>query len=222
MSEGLYKVLSEHLTPRKRELFDTIASLRTRHLTLVLEDVYQAQNSSAVLRSMESWGIQDIYAIENSNTFLMHRRIAKGAFDWLTVHRFHEHKNNTLECMADLKSKGYKVVATALHKNAIPLEELDITQKTAIVMGTELSGVSDAILEQADENVVIPMHGFTESLNVSVAASVIMQHLSNKLRKSNIPWHLTPEEQLELKIEWAKQSIHWSEHLVEMYENGEI
>jgi tRNA (guanosine-2'-O-)-methyltransferase len=222
MSEGLYTVLSEHLTPRKRELFDSIASLRTRHLTLVLEDVYQAQNSSAVLRSMESWGIQDIYAIENSNTFLMHRRIAKGAFDWLTVHRFHEHKNNTLACMADLKSKGYKVVATALHKNAIPLEQLDITQKTAIVMGTELSGVSDAILEQADENVVIPMHGFTESLNVSVAASVIMQHLSNKLRKSNIPWQLTEEEQLELKIEWAKQSIHWSKHLVEMYENGEI
>jgi tRNA (guanosine-2'-O-)-methyltransferase len=222
MSEGLYTVLSEHLTPRKRELFDSIASLRTRHLTLVLEDVYQAQNSSAVLRSMESWGIQDIYAIENSNTFLMHRRIAKGAFDWLTVHRFHEHKNNTLACMADLKSKGYKVVATALHKNAIPLEQLDITQKTAIVMGTELSGVSDAILEQADENVVIPMHGFTESLNVSVAASVIMQHLSNKLRKSNIPWQLTQEEQLELKIEWAKQSIHWSKHLVEMYENGEI
>lgn len=222
MSEGLYKVLSEHLTPRKRELFESIASLRTRHLTLVLEDVYQAHNSSAVLRSMESWGIQDIYAIENTNPFHMHRRIAKGAFDWLTIHQFHEHKNNTLACIQDLKSKGYKVVATALHENAIPLEELDITQKTAIVMGTELSGVSSTILEQADENVVIPMHGFTESLNVSVAASVIMQHLSNKLRKSNIPWQLSPEEQLELKIEWAKQSIHWSKHLVEMYENREI
>jgi tRNA (guanosine-2'-O-)-methyltransferase len=222
MSEGLYKVLSEHLTPRKRELFDSIASLRTRHLTLVLEDVYQAHNSSAVLRSMESWGIQDIYAIENTNPFHMHRRIAKGAFDWLTIHQFHEHKNNTLACIQDLKSKGYKVVATALHENAIPLEELDITQKTAIVMGTELSGVSSTILEQADENVVIPMHGFTESLNVSVAASVIMQHLSNKLRKSNIPWQLSQEEQLELKIEWAKQSIHWSKHLVEMYENREI
>ena len=222
MSEGLYKVLSEHLTPRKRELFDSIASLRTRHLTLVLEDVYQAHNSSAVLRSMESWGIQDIYAIENTNPFHMHRRIAKGAFDWLTIHQFHEHKNNTLACIQDLKSKGYKVVATALHENAIPLEELDITQKTAIVMGTELSGVSSTILEQADENVVIPMHGFTESLNVSVAASVILQHLSNKLRKSNIPWQLSPEEQLQLKIEWAKQSIHWSKHLVEMYENGEI
>jgi tRNA (guanosine-2'-O-)-methyltransferase len=222
MSEGLYKVLSEHLTPRKRELFDSIASLRTRHLTLVLEDVYQAHNSSAVLRSMESWGIQDIYAIENTNPFHMHRRIAKGAFDWLTIHQFHEHKNNTLACIQDLKSKGYKVVATALHENAIPLEELDITQKTAIVMGTELSGVSSTILEQADENVVIPMNGFTESLNVSVAASVIMQHLSNKLRKSNIPWQLSQEEQLELKIEWAKQSIHWSKHLVEMYENGEI
>ncbi len=171
---------------------------------------------------MESWGIQDIYAIENTNPFHMHRRIAKGAFDWLTIHQFHEHKNNTLACIQDLKSKGYKVVATALHENAIPLEELDITQKTAIVMGTELSGVSSTILEQADENVVIPMHGFTESLNVSVAASVIMQHLSNKLRKSNIPWQLSQEEQLELKIEWAKQSIHWSKHLVEMYENGEI
>lgn len=222
MSQGLYNLLQEHLTERKRALFDQIADARTRHLTLVLEDVYQTHNSSAVLRSMESWGIQDIYAIENRNPFHMHRRISKGAYDWLTIHRYHDHANNTQVCIDELKAKGYRIVATALHENAKTIDQLDITPKTAIVMGTELSGVSKTILEQADDNVVIPMHGFTESLNVSVAAAIIMQRLSERLRGSSIPWQLTDEEKLELKIEWAKRSIHWSQHLIELWENNEI
>lgn len=222
MSERLYQILSEHLTERKRNLFDAVANQRTRHLTLVMEDIYQTHNSSAIVRSMESWGVQDIYSIENRNSFHLHRRIARGAYDWLTLHQYNSHKNNTLECINDLKNKGYKIVATTLHDNAKPLEELDISQKTAIVMGTELTGVSDEIKMTADEHVIIPMYGFTESLNVSVASAVIMQHLMQKLKRSDIAWQLTEEEKLELKIQWAKRSIKWSQHLVDLYENNEF
>lgn len=222
MSEILYNILCQHLTDRKRELFDTVVNHRTRHLTLVMEDVYQTHNSSAIVRSMESLGIQDLYAIENRNSFNLHRRIARGAYDWLTLYQYNNHKNNSAACIEDLKKKGYRIVATALHENAIPLSELDITEKTAIVMGTELTGVSDAMKEIADANVVIPMHGFTESLNVSVASAVIMQHLVSKLRASSIPWQLSNEEKLALKIEWAKRTISWSDYIIEMYEKGEI
>jgi tRNA (guanosine-2'-O-)-methyltransferase len=222
MSEALYKILCEHLTERKRALFDSVVNHRTRHLTLVMEDVYQTHNSSAIVRSMESWGIQDLYAIENRNSFNLHRRIARGAYDWLTLHQYNDHKNNTAACVEDLKKKGYRIVATALHENAIPLTELDITEKTAIVMGTEITGVSDTMKEMADANVVIPMYGFTESLNVSVASAVIMQHLAHKMRNSDIQWQLSDEEKLGLKIEWARRSIYWSDHIVEMYEKGEI
>lgn len=222
MSEALYNIFCEHLTERKRALFDSVVNHRTRHLTLVMEDVYQTHNSSAIVRSMESWGIQDLYAIENRNSFNLHRRIARGAYDWLTLHQYNDHKNNTAACVEDLKKKGYRIVATALHENAIPLTELDITEKTAIVMGTEITGVSDTMKEMADANVVIPMYGFTESLNVSVASAVIMQHLAHKMRNSDIPWQLSDEEKLALKIEWARRSIYWSDHIVEMYEKGEI
>jgi tRNA (guanosine-2'-O-)-methyltransferase len=222
MSEALYNILCEHLTERKRALFDSVVNHRTRHLTLVMEDVYQTHNTSAIVRSMESWGIQDLYAIENRNSFNLHRRIARGAYDWLTLHQYNDHKNNTTACVEDLKKKGYRIVATALHENAIPLTELDITEKTAIVMGTEITGVSDTMKEMADANVVIPMYGFTESLNVSVASAVIMQHLAHKMRNSDIQWQLSDEEKLALKIEWARRSIYWSDHIVEMYEKGEI
>lgn len=222
MSQKLYDLLSEHLTERKRELFDKVVSNRTRHLALVMEDVYQTHNSSAIVRSMESWGIQDIYSIENRNSFFLHRRIARGSYDWLTLHQYNEAENNTEACIRDLKDRGYKIVATALHENAKPLDELDITQKTAIVMGTELTGVSDKMKALADENVVIPMYGFTESLNVSVASAVIMQTLIEKLRASDIPWQLSEEEKLALKIEWAKRTIQWSQHIIDLYESNNL
>jgi len=222
MSEGLYHVLCEHLTPRKRELFDTVASQRTRHLTIVLEDVYQAQNSSAIFRSMESWGIQDVHVIENIHSLNLHRRVAKGAYDWLTMHRYNNSDNNTIACLSSLKEKGYKIMATSLNEAAIEPTEIDLSQKTAIVLGTELTGISEEVKNHCDGYVKIPMYGFTESLNVSVAGGVIMQYLAQQLRKQNISWQLSPEEQLELKLEWAKKTIYWSQHLIDLYESGEI
>jgi tRNA (guanosine-2'-O-)-methyltransferase len=223
MLSRLYDLLSEHLTENKRNLFERILTERTRHVTLVMEDLYQAQNTSAIQRSTESFGIQDLHIIENKHTFSHHRKISKGSSDWLTMHRYNEAgKNNTETCLRTLKSKGYQIVVTALHEKTIALQEVDLSKKTAVLMGTELTGASDKAMEMADVYMKIPTVGFTESLNVSVASAIIMQHLTQRMREENRPWQLTNDEMLHLKIEWAKQSIYWSKYIVEMWESGEL
>jgi tRNA (guanosine-2'-O-)-methyltransferase len=223
MNSRLYELLSEHLTENKRKLYDTVLLDRTRHVTLIMEDLYQAQNTSAIQRSAESFGIQDLHVIENKHVFSHHRRISKGSADWLTMHRYNEPtSNNTETCINALQQQGYQVVVTALHEETISLHEVDLSRKTAVLMGTELTGASEAAMRMADVYMKIPTFGFTESLNVSVASAIIMQHLTHRMRMENRSWQLSEEEKLNLKIEWAKQSIYWSKYIVEMWESGEI
>jgi len=222
MSQRLYEILAEHLTERKRSLFDKTADNRTRYLTLVLEDIYQAQNTSAIQRTAESWGVQDLHIIENAHYFKNHVRIAKGAGNWLTLHRYNDEANNSETCFQKLKSEGYQIAVTMLDDEAERIYDIDLSKKIAVVLGTELTGASDIALKYADAKIIIPTYGFTESLNVGAAAAVITQTLTERIRKENQPWQLSENEKLSLKIEWAKQSIYWSKHLVEMYESGEI
>lgn len=223
MNSRLYELLSEHLTEHKRQLFDTVLLERTRHVTLIMEDLYQAQNTSAIQRSAESFGIQDLHIIENKHTFTHHRRISKGSADWLTMHRYNNAgSNNTEACLNALKHAGYQIVVTALHEKTTALHEVDLSRKTAVLMGTELTGASPTAMEMADAYMKIPMVGFTESLNVSVASAIIMQHLTHRMRQEDRPWQLSENEKLLLKIEWAKRAIYWSKYIVELWENGEI
>lgn len=223
MHSRLYDLLSEHLTEHKRNLFEVILAERTRHVTLVMEDLYQAQNTSAIQRSAESFGVQDLHVIENKHTFSHHRRISKGSSDWLTMHRYNAQGNNNSEiCLSALKKNGYQIVVTALHEKTIALHEVDLSQKTAVLVGTELTGASEVAMQMADVYMKIPTVGFTESLNVSVASAIIMQHLTQRMRDEKQPWRLTDEEKLQLKIEWAKRSIYWSKYIVEMWESGEV
>ncbi|MFN8700097.1 MAG: TrmH family RNA methyltransferase [Flavobacteriales bacterium] len=221
MSTDLYEYLTHHLTGRKRELFDQVANERTRHLTVVLEDIYQTQNASAIMRSAESWGVQDIHVIENEHAFNFHRRISKGAYDWLTICRYNESAANSLACMHALKQEGYSIAATSLEDSAMAPEDIPLDRPLAIVMGTELTGVSETVRTHCDHFIKIPMRGFTESLNVSVASGVLMYTLMNRLRASGISWRLPEEAQLELKIQWARKAIAWSETLIELFESGE-
>jgi len=147
MLSRLYDLLSEHISDNKRKLFDTVLEERTRHVTLIMEDLYQAQNTSAIQRSAESFGIQDLHVIENKHVFSHHRRISKGSADWITMHRYNEPtSNNTETCINALKRQGYQVVVTALHEKTISLHEVDLSRKTAVLMGTELTGASEAAM----------------------------------------------------------------------------
>lgn len=177
MNKELVQYLSTFITPERLEVFDRILKQRTRYLTVVLEDIYQPQNASAVIRTADCFGIQDLYVIENNNLFTIDKEVALGASKWVDIRRFNTKGNSTRRAIAYLRKKGYRIVATSPHEGDVNLEDYDLTKgKTALFFGTELSGISDLVRSEADEFLKIPMYGFTESLNISVSAGIILQN----------------------------------------------
>lgn len=203
----LLTYLEDFVTDRRKNLFRNILEDRTRHFTVVLEDIYQQHNASAVIRSCDIFGIQDIHVIENKYKSKVSKNIAKGSQKWLSFHNYKKDTNNTLECLNSLKSKGYQIIATTPHNNSCSLHDFDISKKSAFVFGVEKTGVSDLVMNNADKILRIPMVGFTESLNISVAAAIILENLSHKLRNSALDWSLTVEEQQILYTSWIEKTI---------------
>ena len=200
--------LSTFVTPQRLQLFDQIIENRTNHIAVVLEDIFQPQNASAVLRTCDCFGIQNIHIIENRNEFKVDREVAMGSSKWLTLHKYRYKKENSLRTLRSLKKNGYRIVATSPHHTDQELQDFDVTtKKTALVFGSELPGISAVVMQEADEFLKIPMYGFTESFNISVSAAIILHHLTLNLRNSNTAWHLTDEEKIQLKIQWLRNSI---------------
>lgn len=214
--------LSEFVTDYKNDLFHRLAAERTSYVTIVLEDLYQQHNCSAVLRSCDCFGIQHVHVIENMNSFTDNSEISMGAADWLTVHRHKKNKNNTLETIKMLKSQGYRIMATTPHERDAFVDDVDLEKgKMAFFMGTELTGLSNDVLSNADEFVKIPMYGFTESYNVSVCAALLMYSVVQRLRKSNINWHLSEEEYYQVLFAWYKHSIKASGQILRRFNDEE-
>ncbi len=203
LTEYLESFVSERRLGRLKEVLDK----RTNHLTIVLEDVYQSHNFSAVLRSADIFGIQTLNFIENRNKYKVSEDVSMGSTQWLSINRYQNKENNTKQCLQDLKAKGYKIVATSLHKNSISLNQLSLEQPIALVFGTELTGITKDVEDVADEFVTLPMFGFTESFNISVCAALCMYELRNKLENSGISFGLTEAEKKDIYIEWLKASI---------------
>lgn len=218
MTKDLIKYLSEFTTPDRAELFHKIASERTRYVTVALENIYQSHNASAVLRTCDCFGIQDVHIIENEYEYTINPDIAMGSSNWLHIHRYNHEGNNTEEALSRLKKDGYRLVATTPHTNDVTLNEFDISKgKFALMFGTELTGLTDKALKMADEYLKIPMFGFTESFNISVSAALILFHLTSKIRRSTINYKLSESEHDELVLEWLKLSIKKSELIVDRY-----
>lgn len=210
MNESNQKLLDELyniITPSKIEMFERLVPLRTRHFTVVLENIFQEHNASAVLRTCESFGVQDLHVIEKDNKYKVQRDIARGAGRWVDMYNYNKGEDPTMECLTTLKAKGYKIVATTPHKNDFSITNLPIDEPIALVFGTEQAGISDVVIEHADAFVQIPMYGFTESFNISVSAAISMHVIRERLEQVDFPWKLSPEEQLELKIKWCEKII---------------
>ncbi|MCC6181803.1 MAG: RNA methyltransferase [Bacteroidia bacterium] len=203
LTEYLEGFVSERRIGRVKEVLDK----RTNHITIVLEDVYQSHNFSAVLRSADIFGIQTVNFIENRNKYKVSEDVSMGSTQWLSINRYQNKENNTKQCLQDLKAKGYKIVATSLHKNSISLNQLTLEKPIALVFGTELTGITKDVEDVADEFVTLPMFGFTESFNISVCAALCMYELRNKLENSDISFGLTEAEKKDIYIEWLKASI---------------
>ena len=206
----LYERAAEFFSDNKRELFDRLAPLRTRHIAVVLENIYQSHNASAVLRSCDCFGVQEVHVVEDRNPFNPAGDVAVGSSKWVDYY-----KHADIEAAyAHLRSRGYRIVATLPHERDTMITELPIDQRTALVFGTELTGLSDKAIEKADAYVKIPMYGFTESFNISVCAALSLFYLTEKMRASNIAWKLTEEEQITLKLHWATQVIRDGEKVI--------
>lgn len=204
LSEADYlQYLENFLTPNRKDRFLGVLQNRTKHFTVAVEDLFQLHNTSAVMRSCEVFGVQELHVVEQKYGKTIDKEIAMGAEKWVDIHRF----STNQECIDNLKARGYQIIATTPHENDCLLEDFDITKPSALFFGTERLGLSDEVLQQADGYLKIPMVGFTESLNISVSAAIILQHLTNKLRYSDIDWKLSEAELLEKRIDWARKSI---------------
>lgn len=199
---AFYEIISES----KQEMYDRIAADRTRYISVVMENIRKDHNASAVMRTCDCFGIQDLHTIEKDVEYVVQREIAKGASNWIDLHSHSTGDNPGMECIHELKKKGYQIVCTSPHTDKT-LNDLSITQPIALVFGTEIHGISDDILAAADEIVQIPMYGFTESFNVSVSAALSLNTLRQRLENTDIPWKLSHEEQVRLKIQWSTQII---------------
>ena len=195
--------LENILTDNRKEKFLKVLENRTKHFTIAVEDVFQMHNTSAVMRSCEVFGIQELNIIEQRFGKRIDKEIALGAQKWVDINRF----DAVETCISSLKNKGYQIIATTPHENDCMLDNFDITKPSALFFGTEKDGLSPEILEKADGFLKIPMVGFTESLNISVSAAIIIQNLTGRLRNSDIKWQLSAEEILEKRLAWAKNSI---------------
>ena len=200
-------MLEPFVTENKKQLVNEILSKRTRFLTVVLEDIYKPHNASAVIRTCECLGVQDLHVIENVEEYHVNPYVVRGASQWLTRKHYKEQENNTADCLEALKKQGYQVIATSVGPDTISLDDFRVTQKTAFVFGNEHSGVSDAVLEEADIKLRVPMYGFTESYNLSVSAAIILNQSRLQLQQSLINWQLSDSDKEELTLVWYKEIV---------------
>lgn len=213
----LLAYLEGFITENRKEGFKRVLENRTKHFTIAMEDVYQLHNTSAVMRSCEVFGIQELNVIEQRFGKRIDKEIALGAEKWVDVRRFSTIQN----CIDDLKGNGYQIIATTPHNDSCLLQDFDISKPSAIFFGTEKLGLSEEVMQQADGYLKIPMVGFTESLNISVSAAIIIQDITARLRRSNINWQLTDEEFFEKQLDWTRKSIKDIDFIEKkFYENG--
>ncbi len=215
--QALTEYLSEYISDNKRNRIEEVLNLRTRHITVVLEDIFKPHNASAVLRTCECFGVQDIHIVEERNTYDVNRYVTRGSAKWISLHKYdHPNQPNIEACFQQLKAQGYQIVATS-PRGKKTIHDIDVNKKTAIVFGTEEDGISEYVQDNADELIQIPMYGFTESFNISVAAAIILDTFVTEMRKENVNWKLSDAEKETLKLEWYNSCVKHSEALTKVF-----
>jgi len=213
IDEKLVTYLESYLTKHRVMRFNEVLKNRTKHFTVATEDVYQLHNTSAVMRTCDVFGIQELHVTEELNVKRIDREIAMGAQKWVDLMRH----NSTKQAIESIKKQGYQIVATTPHIHECSLNSFDISKKSCFFFGRETEGLSDEVLEHADQFLTIPMVGFTESLNISVSAAIILQEVTQQLRASKIDWQLSSNDILEKRFDWCKKTIKSVDAILERY-----
>lgn len=218
LTSELIAYLCRFVTQNRLDTFERVLACRTRYITVALENIFQPHNASAVLRSMECFGVQDVHIIENEYEYRINPDVALGASKWLTFYRYNQARHNTRQAIEQLRKAGYRIVATTPRADAVGLEDFDLSAgRAAFFLGTEMEGLTETVLDNADEFLRIPICGFTESFNISVTAAILLHHLSGMLRRSSLDWPLTEAEKQALRLEWLKQSVKQPDLLIKRF-----
>jgi len=225
LQQDLIRYLTGFITDNKRDKYEEVLALRTRYITVVLEDIFQPHNASAVMRSCDLFGVQDIHVIENTNRFTVNPGVTVGSSKWLSLNRYNQRDaDNTTACLSQLRARGYRIVATTPHRQDCLLHDLPVDKPFALLFGTEETGLSETALNLADEFVRIPQVGFTESFNISVSVALTLYDTTQRLRQSGLPIGLSEEEKAEIRLAWLRKSIRRSKMLEERFfeERGDV
>ena len=222
MNKKLIDFISPNLSEHRFGLFNKVIQDRTRYMTVALEDIYQPHNASAVLRTCDCFGVQDVHIIENKYQYTINPAVVVGSSKWLNLNKYNSQENNTLEAIETLKKQGYRIIATTPHSNDVDLQDFDVTKgKFALFFGSERPGLSELMLDNADEFLKIPMYGFTESFNISVSASIILHHLKLKMQTENIDWKLSEKDKNKTLIQWLLRSVNKPEIYLNQFNKQE-
>ena len=212
-NQKIFQHLQQFLTDERLEKINHFAPESSDFVLPVIEDVFQFRNAAAIVRSVEACGFHKIIAMESEHEFNPNLRVTKGAETWVEVEKL----PHNLDSLREIKNRGYKILAVSPENNATMLSDYDLKEPVALVFGTEAAGVSEEILDFADETLAIPMYGFTQSFNVSVAAAICVYELRQKLLRSNLDYKLSAEKLWEMKVRWAMNSIKSGEQILAKY-----
>ncbi len=169
------RIMGNHLSEKRQGAIEHVLPERTFSITAVCDNIYDVGNVAAVMRSAEAMGIQSFHVITRNDRVKTSKRITAGTDKWLDINRW----DGPAGCVSHLRERGYQIVATQLSDDCVSIDEIDFTRPTAIVFGNEHAGVSPDLLEEADARCIIPMRGFAESFNISVAAAVAFYHIAS-------------------------------------------
>ena len=209
MQRELTDYLAAFVSERRRGRMEEVLAERTRFIAVVLEDLFQPHNASAVLRSCDCFGVQDVHIVEGRNAYRVNADVDMGASGWLTMHRYGDMDAG----LRALRQRGYRLVAATPHRDDCSLDDLPVDRPLAVLFGTEEAGLSDGALAAADEYVRVPMYGFSESFNISVCAALILRELTGRLRAAGGDWGLSAEEKAALRLEWYRRSVRGVAHV---------
>ncbi|MBQ3582523.1 MAG: RNA methyltransferase [Alistipes sp.] len=205
--------MESFLTDERREVLRRTLSSRTRYMTILTENTFHPQNASALVRHCEAFGVQELHTVETRCKFNPNVNIVRGTDKWVDITRH----DSTADAIAALKGAGYRLVATTPHRESCTPETFDVELGPfCLVFGTEHAGVTDEIIEAADEYLRIPMCGMVESLNVSASAAILIYMLSQRMRLSpSIDWHLKEADEREMLFRWVMSSVRDAERILE-------
>lgn len=212
-TKQLIDALLQYITPTRQQTLMNALQYRTYHFSVLLEDIYQPHNASAILRSCDAFGIQDVHILEQYNTFKPNQEVAVGSTKWVSIHPY---KDTSISNIYNkLRTKGYQIIATTLGEHSTTLDTFNISKPSVLVFGNELKGLTQEAIESADSSLYIPMFGFVDSFNISVSVAIILSNIITRLHTSQVPWQISKEESENILFTWLKNDVHKSEAILQ-------